>query len=237
MALTYDGHIAWSLVTVGRANDAKLTALCHNRFLLEFYDQLNNVHDGAHNLNCARASQTVNLTNVHTGLIQMPLNFRGSIHVHIVDPAVAGSLFNISQVPFFMAQNAYPDATVRATPAMWAWQRVGLGAQIAGQDIMELFPKPDRNLTLTHTYNQWLAPPPAGMTDEVTLHWPRLITEFFVWQLFVAIGEVQEAEYHKNEYLTELAKFRDWDDEQRSGEPFILPYGSADGYYDPPIME
>jgi hypothetical protein len=225
-----------ALMTLGRPGDVTLTSLCNNRFLAEFYDQLNNVHDGAHCLNCARANATTALTAVHTGLIQMPLDFRDSIHVHIVDPAVAGSLYNINQVPYFLAQNSWPDGTVRSTPQCWAWRRVGMGPQISGQDFMELFPKPDRALTLSHTYYQWLAPPPVGLSDEITLHWPRLITEFFIWQCFASIGEVQEAEYHKNEFGIELLKFRDWDDEQRGGEPLIFPHGSADGYYDEPIM-
>jgi len=235
---TYQQHIFDALQVVGRPSDSRLTDLCNNVFIDNFYDELNNCRGGNNSLNCARRDFTFVFTNVHDGMLTLPMGFRAPIRVRLIDAAANNMLYDLEQRDYFIAERIYPPSTSRGIPAIWAWRRRGVptGGTIAGVptgEYVEVFPKPDRTLNGTFSYYGLLTKTTPATTNELILQqWGSMLHNYLVMRCFKDLGEHGDSQQYEREFRRWLQQFAEWDDDLRMGDDNLVEQDTRAGYYD-----
>ena len=127
----------------------------------------------------------------------------------------------------------------------YAWARSGPAAttfpppQVLGlpmHDTYEIFPKPDRALTLYHDYYAWLSPPSAGVTDIILERWGEMFAEYLLYKMLASIGEHDDSRFHQQEYEKEKARFSAWDESLYGDEQWRMRTKQRDGTEDAPMF-
>lgn len=228
-------HATWALQEIGRGGDTELKLLCNSVYIGDLYDTLNRVH-GEQSLNCSRSEQTVYLTNVHDGTFPVSLQYRRTKAVRMIEPAANDALYHVRYRDYYVAQNLFPPNSARGIPQFWAWRRRGPSTNmISPGDTIELFPKPDRTLTLTHVYYSWLQPP-VGASDVIMLQYGEMIRNYLCFRCLTKLGEHADAAVYRTYFERDLAAFAEWDDNLQSDEEFKVETIMRDGTEDIPLM-
>jgi hypothetical protein len=238
----YTQHIYDALVAVGRPSDARLTDLLNNVFIAGFYSELNNCHGGDESLNCVRQEAAYALTSAHTGILNKPTDFRASIRMRLIDPAASNALYDMrGPLDYWKMELQYPPSAGRGIPQLWSWRRSANSAAYPGHpvaDWMEIFPKPDRNLTLTFSYYSYMVKliDPNTNNDLVLQQWGDMFHNYLVFRCFKDMGEHGDAQQYERTFREWLQKFADWDDDLRMGEETTIDRSTRAGYNDGPLF-
>jgi hypothetical protein len=233
---TIADNVTQAIQRLGRTTDTAVVTIMTNQFVPDFYKELNQARRNNSGLECCRTEQQVAITAVHTGLIQLPTNHRHTKRIILYD--ANNNRHDTEQCDWFIAHRRHPLGTEKGTPCLWDLKRAKTAAQLYKTvDEIEIFPKPDKNYNLVHTYYAWLVVPTGTASDVVLDQWENLLREYLLWQGFSYYEEDIAAQKHRGEFARLKDEFTRWDESLSYLEDQRLQEEDRAGFYNEPLLE
>jgi len=222
------------LAEVGRPDDAALRVIVQG-FVDRIYEDIN----AAHEWRTPTKSQTVALTDTHNGIITVPSDYRETIAMSTTEPD--GTVHPMEQRDWFVLVREYhrrplSDPTSRGIPKYWApsAERTATGSYPA--NLIEMFPRPDRNLTLWHYYYAFFEPPTGTELDIILTRRTGLLTEALLYKTFDYLEEDAAFKKHYAQYEAKLRDFIRWDMDATLGEEPGAEFAGRSRPAGPPVF-